>query len=58
MIKKILFACIILAAGLITPSCSSSSHTVKVVKPKKHWFPYDQKKHRKRKRTKIVRMKS
>lgn len=58
MFKKILLVFVILMGATMVSSCSSGKHTVKVVKPKKHWFPYDQAKHHKRKRTKIVRMKS
>lgn len=57
MIRKLLVCVVFIFSGLLFTGCQRGT-TVRVVKPKKHWFPYNQAKDRRKKRTRIVRMKS
>ncbi len=55
--RKILLYCILLS--LLLPSCGSiTGHTTRVVKPRNHKSWFNKKKHKRKKRTRIVRMKS
>ena len=55
-LRKINFTVLVLL--FLLSGCMGSHHTVKVVKPKKHYVFYKQEKHAKRKKTKIVRYKA
>lgn len=56
--KRLLPLILLLCSLLILSSCAKDPYTFKVVKPKSHFLPYNSKKHKKRKRTKVVKMKS
>lgn len=48
----------LLAFLVMGSACQKNPWTHKVVQPKSHWLPYNQQKHKKRNRTKTVKMKS